>query len=119
MEGVNPTQVNSYKDFPQPSTSQFISRFVQNSELENRSLQSQLNAPAAGKQMIKPEDTSEPSVKQQNIYRQKCILLEPHVQEAALINKALKSELKQYRDKIKFEKKLCKYLVTRIKDIDS
>lgn len=54
-----------------------------------------------------------------NSYQVKCGLLEYHIQEAVLINKALRSELKQYKDKIDFEKKLRKFLVSRVKDIDS
>lgn len=54
----------------------------------------------------------------QNNYQAKCNLLEYHIQEALLVNKALKSELKQYRDKIEFEKKLRKFLVDRVKSVD-
>lgn len=56
---------------------------------------------------------------QQNSYQVKCGLLDYHIQEAILINKALRSELKQYKDKIDFEKKLRKFLVERVKGTDS
>lgn len=52
-------------------------------------------------------------------YQVKCNLLEYHIHEAILINKALRSELKQYKDKIEFEKRLKKFLVARIKGPDS
>lgn len=52
-------------------------------------------------------------------YQVKCNLLEYHIQEAVLINKALRAEFKQYKDKIDFEKKLRKFLVDRIRGIDS
>lgn len=55
---------------------------------------------------------------QQNNYQIKCSLLEYHIQEAILINKALRSELKQYKEKIDFEKRLRKFLVTRVKGVE-
>lgn len=62
--------------------------------------------------------TSQPT-KQEDSYQVKCSLLEYHIKEAVLINKALRSELKQYKDKIDFEKKLRKFLINRVKNIDS
>lgn len=56
---------------------------------------------------------------QQRAYQVKCDLLEYHIHEATLINKALKSELKQYQEKIDFEKKLRKFLINRIKGVDT
>lgn len=55
----------------------------------------------------------------QNAYQVKCSLLEYHIQEAVLVNKALRSELKQYKEKIDFEKKLRKFLVNRVKGLES
>lgn len=55
----------------------------------------------------------------QRAYQVKCDLLEYHIHEATLINKALKSEVKQYQEKIDFEKKLKKFLVNRIKKTES
>lgn len=55
----------------------------------------------------------------QNSYQEKCNLLEYHIHEAVLVNKALRSELKQYKEKIDFEKRLGKFLVSRAKGIDS
>lgn len=119
MESMNPSQVNSLKDFQQPSTSQTIPGVSQSSQFDASTRQQfQINSFSPEQRNTNLENSVSISARQQNIYRQKCILLEPHIQEAVLINKALRSELKQYRDKIKFEKKLCKYLVTRIKDID-
>ena len=60
------------------------------------------------------EPSTSKSSNPQNSYQVKCSLLEYHIQEAVLINKALRSELKQYRDKIDFEKKLRKFLVNRV-----
>lgn len=55
----------------------------------------------------------------QGFYQEKCSLLEYHIQEAVLVNKALRSELKQYKDKIDFEKRLRTFLVSQAKGIDS
>lgn len=65
------------------------------------------------------EDCSVGTTGHQNTYQVKCNLLEYHIQEALLINKALRSELKQYKEKIDFEKKLRKFLVNRVKGFDS
>lgn len=56
--------------------------------------------------------------KYQNPYEYKCSLLEYHIHEAILINKALKSELQQYREKIDFEKRLRGVLVDRVKNLN-
>lgn len=62
---------------------------------------------------------SSSSSKHQNFYQEKCNLLEYHIQEAILVNKALRSEVKQYRDKIDFEKRLRKFLLNRAKSVES
>lgn len=49
-------------------------------------------------------------------YQVKCKLLEYHIEEAILVGKALRAELKQYRDKVEFEKKLQRYLTNRVRD---
>jgi hypothetical protein len=54
----------------------------------------------------------------QNPYEYKCSLLEYHIHEAVLINKALKSELQQYREKIEFEKELRIVLLDRVNNLD-
>jgi hypothetical protein len=54
----------------------------------------------------------------QNPYEYKCSLLEYHIHEAILINKALKSELQQYREKIEFEKKLRTVLIDRVNNLN-
>jgi len=59
------------------------------------------------------EDSGPPN--SQANYQVKCGLLEYHLQEAVLINKALRSELQQYKEKIDFEKKLRKYLDNRLR----
>lgn len=53
-----------------------------------------------------------------NPYEYKCSLLEYHIHEAVLINKALKSELQQYREKIEFEKKLRTVLIDRVSNLN-
>lgn len=82
--------------------------------------------PTTSQPIIFPQPTSTSEVatssgasSQQNSYQVKCNLLEYHIQEAILINKALRSEVNQYKDKIDFEKKLRKFLVTRVKGIES
>lgn len=62
---------------------------------------------------------SSSSLIQQNTYQIKCNLLEYHIEEATLINKALKSELNQFKDKIEFERKLSKFLVSRASTANS
>lgn len=54
-----------------------------------------------------------------NRYRAKCIFLQHHLREAMLVNKALKSELSQYKEKIEFERKIQKFLRDRLKRLDS
>lgn len=54
----------------------------------------------------------------QNPYEYKCSLLEYHIHEAVLINKALKSELQQYREKIEFEKELRTALIDRVSNLN-
>lgn len=54
----------------------------------------------------------------QNPYEYKCSLLEYHINEAVLINKALKSELQQYKEKIDFEKKLRTVLIDRVSNLN-
>jgi hypothetical protein len=54
----------------------------------------------------------------QNSYEYKCNLLEYHLQEANLINKALKSELQQYKEKIEFEKELRTVLINRVSNLN-
>lgn len=61
------------------------------------------------------EAATTPIINQQQNYKVKCNLLEYHIQEAVLVNKALRSELKQYRDKIDFEKRLRNFLINRVK----
>lgn len=53
-----------------------------------------------------------------NHYKKKCELIQYHIDEAHLINKALQSELKQYHNKIEFEKKLRKFIINRLKGVD-
>lgn len=124
MEGMASSRIDSLaEEYPQPSTSQVnsINRSIHTKfdSNNNNSCQAQSDILTGDNRVSQQESANSLNARQQNIYRQKCILLEPHIQEAVLINKALRSELKQYRDKIKFEKNLCKYLVTRVKDIDS
>lgn len=123
MEGMASSRTdNITEEYLQPSTSQVgpINRSIQTKfDHNNKSCQSQPDILGGDNRVSQQDDHGNLNARQQNIYRQKCILLEPHIQEAVLINKALRSELKQYRDKIKFEKNLCKYLVTKVKDIDS
>lgn len=68
-----------------------------------------------------PSSSTSSNQQQQNqsFYQEKCNLLEYHIQEAVLVNKALRSELKQYKEKIDFEKRLGKFLVSRARGIDS
>lgn len=95
MESVAPYNQDSQNNKQQPTTSQ-------SNLFPNQST----------------SDQSKEFCKQQNRFRVKCGLLEYHIQEALLVNKALKSEIKQYRDKIEFEKKLRKYLVDRVKAVE-
>lgn len=97
MESIAPKFEQSTKNHQQPTTSQTI-LFSQPSSTEEESLAFQ---------------------SQQNTYQVKCNLLEYHIQEAILINKALRSELSQYKEKIEFEKKLRRFLVNRVKGFDS
>lgn len=86
--------------------------------------QQQLNIPTTS-QLLEPQKVttsqSEPleSTVHQNSYQVKCNLLEYHIQEAILINKALRAELKQYKEKIDFEKRLREFLADRIKGVES
>lgn len=57
------------------------------------------------------------SAEDQSGYKVKCDLLDYHLQEAILINKALREELKQYKEKINFEKKLQTFLIDRAKNL--
>jgi len=56
---------------------------------------------------------------QQSRYQYKCSLLEYHIQEAILVNKALRSEVQQYREKIDFERRLKTALIERVKHYSS
>lgn len=87
-------------------------------------LQQQLNLPTTSQL----QDTSKHSLAKslklesssdQNSYQVKCNLLDYHIQESLLINKSLRAELKQYREKIEFEKRLREFLVDRLKGIES
>lgn len=70
-------------------------------------------------QISEPVRSEATNSKLQSSYQVKCSLLDYHIQEAVLVNKALKSEVKQYREKIEFEKRLRKFLVSRVKAIES
>lgn len=94
--------INNNSTTLQPTTSRPIT-FFENQSIDDHECQS----------------SSGELTNQQRTYQVKCDLLEYHIHEATLINKALKSELKQYQDKIDFEKKLKKFLINRIKGFDS
>lgn len=93
MESITPRFDQDSRKFQQPTTSNQPILFSQPTVVN--------------------DETSIPSGKQ-TTYQVKCNLLEYHVQEAILVNKALRSELKQYREKIDFEKRLRKFLVNRV-----
>lgn len=89
----------------QPTTSQ-------QQHLLNNNQSAILNTPATST-ISQPHSNLSPKGSEQSSYQIKCDFLEYHIQEALLINKALKSELKQYKDKIEFEKRLKKFLINR------
>lgn len=66
-----------------------------------------------------PPSIQTPSQPIQNPYQFKCSLLDYHIHEAVLINKALRSELQVYKEKIEFEKKLRALLIERVKNYSS
>lgn len=61
-----------------------------------------------------PDSLQTAAQQSQNPYQFKCSLLEYHLHEAVLINKALRSELQEYKEKIAFEKKLRTVLIDRV-----
>lgn len=103
--------------------SQILQQQLQSKKQQTIPHQQQLNLPTTS-QLQEPSRVTVPqsecfeSSVHQNSYQVKCNLLEYHIQEAVLVNKALRAELKQYREKIDFEKRLREFLVDRIKGIE-
>lgn len=104
MESVS---ISSYVQQQQPQQTQSTDN--QQQQLKATSSQTAVEQIRAG-----PETEPGTSQQKQNIYQVKCNLLEYHLQEAFLVNKALRSELKQYKDKIDFEKRLRKFLIDKV-----
>lgn len=57
--------------------------------------------------------------KKHQAYKDKCELIDYHIHETSLINKALQSELKEYHNKIEFEKRVRKLLIEKLKVLET
>lgn len=123
------TQINHYQNKPtsqQPIQASFKDQSFR-LESNNSAIQASIataSLASSSNQQPRPLPQLPTSLQQaaqqsQSPYQFKCNLLEYHIHEAVLVNKALRSELQEYREKIAFEKKLRSVLIDRLKNFSS